>query len=69
MHELYVLHYVWTFMRARLSAVHDDDRGVTTLEAVLWIAGLGVLAITTLVIITARVNKATNNIPTGPSIP
>ena len=66
MNELYVLRVAWVFLRARITALHDDERGITTLEAVLWIAGLGVLALGTLVVITAKVNNATNTIPTGP---
>ena len=69
MNELYVLRFAYVFLRSRMAALPDDERGITTLEAVLWIAGLGVLALGTLVVITAKVNNATNTIPTGPSIP
>lgn len=69
MNELYFLRFALALLRARMADLHDDERGITTLEAVLWIAGLGVLAIGTLVVITAKVNNATNTIPTGPSIP
>lgn len=69
MSELYVLSYAWTILRCRLAAMHDEERGITTLEAVLWIAGLGVLALGTLVVITSKVNDATDTIPTGPSSP
>ena len=69
MSELYVLRFAWTLLRSRMAALHDDERGITTLEAVLWIAGLGVLALGTLVVITAKVNNATDTIPTGPAIP
>ena len=69
MNELYVLRFAWAVLRDRMAARHDDEGGITTLEAVLWIAGLGVLALGTLVVITSKVNNATNGIPTGPSIP
>ncbi len=65
--ELTMLHYAYLMMRSRLSSLHDDERGVTTLEAVLWIAGLAVLAIATVAVITTRVNTATERIPTGPA--
>ena len=67
MAELTILRYAYLMMRARLSAIHDDERGVSTLEIVLWTAGLAVLALATIVIITSKVNTASNNIPTGPS--
>ena len=66
MNELHVLRYCWTVLRARIAAVHDDQRGITTLEAVLWIGGLAVMAIAAVAMITGKVNQATNNIPTGP---
>jgi len=53
-------------MRSRLSSLHEDDRGVTTLEIVLWIGGLAVLAIAVIAVITTKVNTATTAIPTGP---
>ena len=65
--ELNVLRHAFWMMRARLSAMHDDERGVTTLEIVLWTAGLAVLALATVVVVTSKVNTATNNIQTGPS--
>lgn len=64
--ELTVLRYAYLMMRARLSAARHDQRGVNTLELVLWTAGLGILALATIVIITTKVNTASNNIPTGP---
>jgi Flp pilus assembly pilin Flp len=67
--ELTILRYAYLMMRSRLSSLHDDERGVTTLEAVLWIGGLAVLAIATVAVITTKVNTASNNIPTGPSGP
>ncbi len=66
MNELHVLRCYWTVLRARIAAVHDDQRGITTLEAVLWIGGLAVMAIAAVAMITGKVNQATNNIPTGP---
>ena len=66
MNELHVLRYCWTVLRARIAAVHDDQRGITTLEAVLWIGGLAVMAIAAVAMITGKVTQATNNIPTGP---
>ena len=64
--NLTALHYAYLMMRSRLSSLHDDDRGVTTLEIVLWIGGLAVLAIAVIAVITTKVNTATANIPTGP---
>lgn len=68
MTEMYALHYAWLILRTRVAAMHEDQRG-STLEIVLWIAGLAVLAIGTLVVITNKVGDATNNIPTGPTGP
>ena len=67
MTELMVLQYAFHLVRARLGAIHDDERGVSTLEIVLWTAGLAVLALATIVVITNKVNTASNGIPTGPS--
>jgi len=64
--NLTALHYAYLMMRSRLSSLHDDDRGVTTLETVLWIGGLAVLAIAVIAVITTKVNTATTAIPTGP---
>ncbi len=64
MTELALLRCMWTLLRARLG--YDDQRGITTLEAVLWIGGLAVMALAAVAIITGKVNQATNNIPTGP---
>lgn len=60
------LHYAYLMTRSRLSAAHDEEAGVTTLEIVLWTAGLGVLALATIIFITQQVTTAQNNIPTGP---
>ncbi len=66
MTELTLLRCAWTLLRARLDARHHDQRGITTLEAVLWIGGLAVMALAAVAMITGKVNQATNNIPTGP---
>ncbi|MBW3615736.1 MAG: hypothetical protein KY439_10580 [Actinobacteria bacterium] len=66
MAELHLLRCYWDALRSRLGARHHDQRGITTLEAVLWIGGLAVLAIASVAMITGKVNQATNNIPTGP---
>lgn len=66
MSDLTALHYAYLMMRSRLSSVRDDERGVATLETVLWIGGLAVLAIAVIAIITTKVNTATTAIPTGP---
>jgi hypothetical protein len=65
--ELLILQFAFTMVRAKLGALHDDERGVSTLELVLWTAGLAVLALATIVVITNKVNTASNGIPTGPS--
>ena len=67
MTELTILRHAYLMMRARLSAIHDDRRGVSTLEIVLWTAGLAVLALATIVVITNKVITAENGIPTGPT--
>ena len=64
--NLTALHYAYLMMRNRLSLLRDDERGVATLETVLWIGGLAVLAIAVIAVITTRVNTATTAIPTGP---
>ncbi len=66
MNQLSILRYAWVVMSTRLTSPRDDQRGITTLEAVLWIGGLAVLAIATVAVITLKVNTATSNIPTGP---
>ena len=67
MTELTILRHAYLLMRARLAAMHDDRRGVSTLEIVLWTAGLAVLALATIVVITNKVTTAENGIPTGPT--
>jgi hypothetical protein len=69
MTEIEILRHCWLMLRTRLGAMHDDQRGVTTLEAVLWIGGLAVLAIATVALITSKVNDSVANIPTGPTGP
>ena len=69
MTEINVLRHCWFMLRARLGALHDDQRGITTLETVLWIGGLAVLAIATVALITTKVNDSVVNIPTGPGTP
>ena len=56
--------YLW--LRARLATHARGEGGLTTLETVLWIGGLAVMAIAALAAITIKVTTATNNIPTGP---
>ncbi len=56
--------YVW--LRALLATHAKDERGITTLETILWVGGLAVLAIAAIAAITLKITTATNNIPTGP---
>lgn len=65
--ELTMLHYFYLMMRSGLSLSREDEKGVVSLETVLWVAGLAVLAIATVAVITTRVNTATERIPTGPA--
>ena len=65
--ELNMLHYAYLMMRSGLSLSREDEKGVVSLETVLWVAGLAVLAIATVAVITTRVNTATERIPTGPA--
>jgi len=70
MTEYHALHYAWLVLRTRLTTVRRDQRGaIGTLEMVLLLAGIAVLALATVVIVTQKVNDATNNIPTGPAAP
>lgn len=66
MTEINLLRHCWLITRARLASMHDDDAGITTLEAVLWIGGLAVLAIATVALITTKVTDSVATIPTGP---
>ena len=65
--ELTMLHYAYLMMRSGLALSREDEKGVVSLETVLWVAGLAVLAIATVAVITTRVNTATERIPTGPA--
>jgi hypothetical protein len=65
MTELALLRCGWTLLRAHLDARHHDQQGITTLEAVLWIGGLAMMALAAVAMITGKVTQATNNIPTG----
>jgi hypothetical protein len=69
MSELDALYLSWTYLRARLRAAAGDHRGFSTLEAVLWIAGLGTMALGTLVVINRVVGDAVGTIPTGRATP
>ena len=69
MTELNVLRYAYLMLRVRLDAIHDDERGVSTLEIILWVAGLGVMALAAIVVVSGKVTTAGGNIPTGPSGP
>jgi hypothetical protein len=66
MAELHLLRCYWATLHSRLAVMRADQRGITTLEAVLWIGGLAVLALASVAMITGKVNQATSNIPTGP---
>ena len=66
MNELHILRCYWAVLRARIAAVHDDQRGLGTLEAILLIAGFGAMALAALAMVNAKVNQAVTNIPTGP---
>ena len=67
MMELNLLRYAYLVLRVRLDAIHDDERGVSTLEIILWVAGLATIALVAIVAVTGKVNTATNGIPTGPA--
>ena len=56
--------YLW--LRASLATHSRDEAGITTLETILWIGGLAVLAIAAIAAITIKINTATSKIPTGP---
>ena len=64
--ELTIVKHAWLLLRLRLAAARDDERGISTLEAVLLVAGFATMALLAIVFITAKVNEAGNNIPTGP---
>ncbi len=64
-----MLRYAWLMLRVRLDAAREDERGISTLEAVLLVGGFATIALLAIVFITDKVNDAGNNIPTGPSGP
>ncbi len=67
--DLNVLRYMCFMVTTRLGVLHDDERGAATLEQILWIAGLAVMALAAIVVVTAKVTTAEGGIPTGPSGP
>lgn len=69
MTELNVLHYAYLVLKVRLAAAREDERGVSTLEAILLTAGFATIALLAIVAITAKMNTATTGIPTGPAGP
>ena len=69
MAELNVLRYAYLFLRARLTAIHDDERGISTLETVLLVGGLAAIALAAIVVIGNAVTGAGDKIPTGPAAP
>jgi len=56
--------YLW--LRASLATRRADEAGATTLETILWIGGLAVIALAAIAAVSLKVTTATNNIPTGP---
>ena len=56
--------YLW--LRASLAAARTDEAGAVTLEQILWIGGIAVIALTAIAAVGIKVTTATNNIPTGP---
>jgi hypothetical protein len=69
MAELTILKHAYLLLRLQLEAIHDDERGISTLEAVLLVAGFATIALLAIVFITTKVNEAGENIPTGPAGP
>ena len=69
MAELNVLKYAYLMLRVRLAANRDDERGISTLESVLLVAGFATIALLAIAFITTKVNDAGDNIPTGPAGP
>jgi hypothetical protein len=69
MAELNILKYAYLMLRVRLAAIRDDERGISTLESVLLVAGFATIALLAIAFITTKVNDAGNNIPTGPAGP
>ncbi len=66
MPELNILRYAYLLLRVRVGAVHDDEPGISTLEAILLVAGFAVIALAAIVVVTNKVTTAENGIPTGP---
>ena len=60
------IEHLYQWLRASHAARAKDEAGITTLEAILWIGGLAVMALAAIVAIKSKVTTATNNIPTGP---
>lgn len=69
MAELNILSYAYMMLRVRLAAIRDDERGISTLESVLLVAGFAAIALLAIAFITTKVNDAGSNIPTGPAGP
>ncbi len=69
MAELNILKYAYLMLRVRLAANRDDERGISTLESVLLVAGFATIVLLAIAFITTRVNEAGENIPTGPAGP
>ncbi|HEV3504915.1 MAG TPA: Flp family type IVb pilin [Actinomycetes bacterium] len=69
MAELNILKYAYLMLRVRLAANRDDERGISTLESVLLVAGFATIALLAIAFITTKVNDAGDNIPTGPAGP
>ncbi len=69
MAELNILKYAYLMLRLRLAAIRDDERGISTLESVLLVAGFATIALLAIAFITTKVNDAGDNIPTGPAGP
>jgi hypothetical protein len=69
MAELTILKHAYLLLRLRLAAIRDDERGISTLESVLLVAGFATIALLAIAFITTRVNDAGQNIPTGPAGP
>ena len=64
-----VLHYAYLMLSTRLADRRDDERGLSTLEIVLWVGGLAAIALVAIAFIATRTDDALNQIPTGPAGP
>ena len=69
MAELNVLKYAYLMLRVRLAAARDDERGISTLEAVLLVAGFATIAQLAIAFLTTELNDPVDNMPTGPAGP